>query len=144
MERDSSAPGAGVEFKSVPRLASEPTQSGAGRGGAHRAPLVLLAMLSLVVPTSLCAQGEVPEKRQSEILYLLRHDCGACHGLQLTGGLGPPLTVAALDAKPAYLLEQTILLGRAGTPMPPWRGILALPETAWLVKQLKAGLADGR
>ncbi|MGF1614343.1 MAG: c-type cytochrome [Gammaproteobacteria bacterium] len=145
MERDSSAPGAQVEFQPLPMLASQPTELGAGRGRARRAPMVpLLAMLSLAAPVSLCAEGEVPGKRQSEILYLLRHDCGACHGLQLTGGLGPPLTVAALDGKPTPLLEQTILLGRAGTPMPPWRGILAPPETAWLVKQLKAGLADGK
>lgn len=105
-----------------------------------------LAILSVAVHLSApsLATADVPGKRQLEILNLLRHDCGACHGLRLTGGLGPPLTASALDGKPVATLEQTILLGRSGTPMPPWQGILNRPEAAWLVKQLKTGLADGK
>lgn len=101
----------------------------------------MLTMLALLGPYSLpsLAGTDVPGQRQSEIRYLLRHDCGACHGLRLTGGLGPPLTAAALDGKPDAWLEQAIFLGRSGTPMPPWEGILTAAETVWLVKQLKAG-----
>lgn len=111
---------------------------------ASLARSVVLASLVALFSTPSLAGTDVPAERQSEILYLLRHDCGACHGLQLTGGLGPPLTASALGGKPAALLEQTILFGRPRTPMPPWDGILAPLESAWLVKQLKAGLADGK
>ena len=34
--------------------------------------------------------------RARALVTLLLHDCGACHGMKLTGGLGPPLTAAAL------------------------------------------------
>lgn len=72
---------------------------------------------------------------------LLRHDCGSCHGLTLRGGLGPPLTAAALADKPAALLVDTILDGRPGTPMPGWRGLLSAEEARWIVTVLKRGTA---
>jgi cytochrome c55X len=28
-------------------------------------------------------------RRQRELIRMVRQDCGSCHGLQLTGGLGP-------------------------------------------------------
>ncbi|HEB99314.1 MAG TPA: cytochrome c, partial [Thiotrichales bacterium] len=37
------------------------------------------------------------------------------------------------------LLLKTILDGRPGTPMPPWRPILTEEEAAWMVKVLKRG-----
>jgi len=74
--------------------------------------------------------------RQAELMHLLRHDCGSCHGMRLTGGLGPPLTPEALAGKPAAMLEYTIQAGRAGTPMPPWKGLLTDEETHWLVQVL--------
>ena len=30
--------------------------------------------------------------RQSQLIRMVRQDCGSCHGIQLTGGLGPALT----------------------------------------------------
>lgn len=76
-------------------------------------------------------------KRQEQLLYLLRQDCGACHGMRLTGGLGPALTPDALAGKPDALLVQTILEGRAGTPMPPWKPWLSLAEAEWLIHYLR-------
>lgn len=70
---------------------------------------------------------------------MLRHDCGSCHGLFLRGGLGPPLTAAALAGKPAPLLVETILDGRPGTPMPGWRGLLSAEEVHWIVNTLQQG-----
>lgn len=59
--------------------------------------------------------------------------------MTLRGGLGPPLTPAALDGKSQSALEATILFGRPGTPMPPWRGMLSEAEVRWLVQTLKSG-----
>ena len=80
--------------------------------------------------------------RQSELIHLLRHDCGSCHGLTLKGGLGPPLLPASLEGLPAEGLVAIILDGVPGKPMPPWRGLLPEAEVAWLVDQLQAGVGD--
>ena len=74
---------------------------------------------------------------------LLRHDCGACHGITMRGGLGPPLTPEALDGRSSAELVDTVLEGRPGTPMPGWRGLLTAEEARWLVETLKNGLDTG-
>ena len=79
-------------------------------------------------------------ERQRELTHLLRHDCGACHGLRLTGGLGPALDPDALRDKPAEGLAQTILRGRPGTAMPGWQPFLTEREAQWLVEALIHGL----
>jgi cytochrome c55X len=80
--------------------------------------------------------GTLPPERQQELEYLLYQDCGSCHGMRLTGGLGPALTPAALGGKPRELLFDTIREGRSGTPMPPWKNLLGDDEIAWLVDYL--------
>jgi cytochrome c55X len=77
--------------------------------------------------------------RQSELLYLLKHDCGSCHGMTRQGGLGPALLPAALQDRPTQLLVNTVLDGRPGTPMPPWRGELSEQDAQWLVDALRRG-----
>lgn len=81
----------------------------------------------------------ITQSRQSELLNLLRQDCGSCHGMTLKGGLGPALTPEQLSDKSIQMLVQTILAGRPGTPMPPWAPFITRYEAEWLVKQLKAG-----
>ena len=76
----------------------------------------------------LCSAGALaatsaPERREA-LVRLVRDDCGACHGLTLKGGLGSPLLPQSLAEKPDDVLVETILDGRPGTPMPPWRGML--------------------
>jgi len=80
--------------------------------------------------------AEPTPARQRELTNLLLQDCGSCHGLKLTGGLGPPLTREALAGKSADMLRAVILDGRAGTPMPPWRPLLSQEDADWLVQQL--------
>jgi cytochrome c55X len=77
--------------------------------------------------------------RQSELLYLLKHDCGSCHGMTRRGGLGPALLPGNLRDRPLPLLVDTVLDGRPGTPMPPWRGQLSEAEARWLVEVLRTG-----
>ncbi len=101
--------------------------------------MLLMAALVLLAPGITAAEPPTPERQQS-LLYLLRQDCGSCHGMRLTGGLGPPLTAEALRDKPAAMLTATVLGGRPGTPMPPWRGLLTEDEVNWLVARLREGL----
>ncbi len=79
----------------------------------------------------------ISPQRAAELDALLHQDCGSCHGLRLTGGLGPALTREALAGKPAALLAQTIRDGRPGTPMPPWKSILTEAEIQWMVKTIQ-------
>lgn len=90
------------------------------------------------------AVAEVPHERQEQLLYLLKHDCGSCHGMTLKGGLGPPLLPDAIANKPRETLVKTILYGRTGTPMGPWGRFISEQETRWLVERLRRGEIDAR
>jgi cytochrome c55X len=87
------------------------------------------------------AQEPVPA-RQAQLLRLLRQDCGSCHGMRLTGGLGPALTRQALADMPLESLAATIYHGRPGTPMPPWSSFMSAEEAQWLARLLLAGVPE--
>ena len=91
---------------------------------------VLFAVLSL---TGQSVAATLSTERQHELRNLLYQDCGSCHGMRLTGGLGPALTPQALQGKPRGLLIATVSEGRPGTPMPPWKPLLSQTDIAWLV-----------
>jgi cytochrome c55X len=101
-------------------------------------------MLALLFTAASADSPHVSRERQAELIRLVRQDCGSCHGMRLTGGLGPALTPEALRDKPAEALIQTILQGRPGTPMPPWKDFISGPEAAWIVNGLKKGFPDVR
>jgi cytochrome c55X len=84
--------------------------------------------------------GPPPAARQAELLHLLRHDCGSCHGLTMRGGLGPALSPQALAGKDDQVLTDIVLDGVPGTPMPPWRFALSRDEAAWMIARLKTGI----
>ena len=95
----------------------------------------------LIALLSLTAVADEPNpQRQQELINLLKHDCGSCHGLPPKGGLGPSLMPDALAGKSDEQLMATIQNGRPGTAMPPWKNFLTLDETNWLVKQLRQGI----
>lgn len=100
----------------------------------------LLAILLGGLATAALAEPSVA--RQKELIHLVRQDCGSCHGLTLQGGLGPALLPATLAGKPVEGLVATIIGGRAGTPMPPWRRFLAEDEAQWIVDKLMAGFPE--
>ncbi|MCC6531601.1 MAG: cytochrome c [Burkholderiales bacterium] len=77
--------------------------------------------------------------RAKELVRLVRQDCGSCHGLTLRGGLGPALLPDSLRDKPEESLRYTILLGRPGTAMPPWKSILSEAEVDWILQRLRTG-----
>jgi len=94
-------------------------------------------LLFLMFVTTTAFAGEPSADRQSTLRNMLNHDCGACHGLTLKGGLGPSLLPEALAGKPDDFLISTILNGREGTAMPPWQPFMNRDEAAWLVGILR-------
>ena len=100
---------------------------------------------ALMLPLALAASAqEVELARLQSLIRLVRQDCGACHGMHLTGGLGPALTRDALADKPLDALAATIVHGRPGTPMPPWRTMLSDTEVRWIAEQLARGFPEER
>ena len=99
------------------------------------------AFMALWAVPFAAAATEPPAPRQAELLHMLRHDCGACHGLRLDGGLGPPLTSAAMARYAPEVLEKMILEGRPGTPMPPWKALLGPADVRWMVHAIRSGKA---
>ncbi|WP_031433213.1 c-type cytochrome [Methylomarinum vadi] len=92
--------------------------------------------MALVLTTNAWADEPSVERKQ-ELVNLLKHDCGSCHGLRLRGGLGPSLLPEKLAGKEDRFLVQTILNGRPGTAMPPWRDFISAEEASWLVGYLR-------
>jgi cytochrome c55X len=84
--------------------------------------------------------ADISTERQSELIYLLKQDCGSCHGMTLKGGLGPALLPGTLNGKSRELLVTTILEGRVGTAMPPWKTMLNNDEAGWIATQLQQGV----
>ncbi|MDI3275822.1 MAG: c-type cytochrome [Pseudomonas sp.] len=97
---------------------------------------VILAALLLICATAVAAPDA---QRQAQLEHLLTQDCGACHGLHLTGGLGPELTRAALAGKSRDSLIATVTQGRPGTAMPGWAPLLSPGDIRWLVDLLLQG-----
>ncbi|MGP1628506.1 MAG: c-type cytochrome [Giesbergeria sp.] len=102
------------------------------------------AILALVPAFAIAgnAQASPDTERQQVLVQMVRQDCGSCHGLRLTGGLGPALTAAALTGKPVESLAATIYGGRPGTPMAPWNAMLSESEARWIAEQLQSGFPE--
>ena len=99
----------------------------------------LFTLMSLCFLAQDIEAAPIDVQRQQALIRLVRQDCGSCHGLTLQGGLGPPLTTAALHERSQELLSGVILLGRPGTPMPPFAGIVNEAEARWIAQRLLAG-----
>lgn len=104
--------------------------------------LAVLALSSLVSPAEADTGAAPSPARQKELVHLVRQECGFCHGLRLTGGLGSPLTAQAMLGKPAETLEAVIRYGIPGTAMPGWEPFLTEPETRWIVQNLQQGFPN--
>lgn len=102
-----------------------------------RATLGLIILCGLLPAESLAAP--LSSSRQNELENLLLEDCGACHGLHLTGGLGPSITRPALAGKSRQFLINTIANGRPGTAMPNWDALLNRQDIEWLADRLLNG-----
>ena len=96
-----------------------------------------LLFLALCTMAATAAAEVLTPQRQSQLRELVHQDCGSCHGMRLTGGLGPALTPEVLTGKNPEFLFVTISEGRPGTPMPPWKTLLSKAEINWIVEYLK-------
>lgn len=121
----------------------------AGPGGARHCPPMRLRTfrclaLSILLPAGVASAAgpALAAAEARELVRLVRQDCGSCHGLTLQGGLGTPLTREALAGKPAENLVATILHGRPGTAMPPWKTLLSEAQANWIVERLLAGFPE--
>ena len=98
----------------------------------------LPSIISLMMVT--CAvSAEINPARSNQLEHMLLQDCGSCHGLTIQGGLGPALLPEDLRGKPRDFLVDTILEGRTGTAMPPWKGLLSEQDAAWMADRLLSG-----
>ena len=86
------------------------------------------------------ARSEPDAATKTRLTHLLVQDCGSCHGLTLQGGLGKPLMPENVADRSTKVLAEIILDGIAGTPMPPWRGLITEAEALFLAETLKKGL----
>lgn len=103
--------------------------------------LVVLAPLALAsFSTPVIADSSAPDVgRQKALVHMVRQECGFCHGLRLTGGLGTPLTADVMRDRPAEAMVATILYGREGTAMPGWAPFITEAEAEWIVRKLQEG-----
>jgi cytochrome c55X len=104
----------------------------------HRGIFFLLFFLSFSIGAG-SARADVTPERQLQLIHLVRHDCGSCHGMTLKGGLGPALLPETLAEKSPDLLEDIIYFGLPERAMPPWEGLLTRQEIHWLVDRLQKG-----
>lgn len=83
-------------------------------------------------------------QRTAQLTYIVRQDCGSCHGMTLAGGLGPALVPAALKGKPAAYIKHVILYGNKNTAMPGWAPLLSEADAEWIAERLLTGFPDAR
>lgn len=114
-------------------VSSHPAVQGAG--------LLLPLMLLLGAALPPAVQAGEPARRDT-LVRMVRQDCGSCHGMRLTGGLGPAITREALADWPLDSLVATIYQGRPGTPMPGWRSMISEAEARWIAEQLRRGFPE--
>lgn len=98
---------------------------------------ILAAAFALTLAAGSAAAAQPSAARIAELENFVVQDCGSCHGLTMQGGLGLPLTRERLADFSAESLAYTILEGRPGTPMPPWRGLLNETDADWIARYLK-------
>ena len=96
------------------------------------------AAFALIAATVSASAGEIAPDI-ARLSNLVRQDCGSCHGLNLKGGLGKPLTAEQLRAWSSEQLVSIILNGVPGTPMPPWRPLISEADARWIADRLQQG-----
>ena len=82
---------------------------------------------------------EVTKERQSELRDFVEKNCPACHGMWMTGSLGPELSKANLQHLSVNAVTFTILYGRPAKGMPPWEAQLSEQDAYWIAEFLKQG-----
>lgn len=107
--------------------------------------LLVVMMFGVTFANSASAAAAEPSpQRAAQLTYMVRQDCGSCHGMTLAGGLGPALVPAALKGKPAAYIKHVILNGNKDTAMPGWSPLLSEADAEWIAERLLSGFPDAR
>ena len=107
--------------------------------------VLVILMFAMTFVNSAGADATKPAaQRAAQLTYMVRQDCGSCHGMTLAGGLGPALLPAALKGKPVAYLKHVILNGNKDTAMPGWSRLLSEPDAEWIAERLLTGFPDAR
>lgn len=104
--------------------------------------LSVMMLAWLAQGNALAADGAPGPDRQRELARFVHQECGFCHGLRLTGGLGSPLTAETMRDRPGDVMLAIILHGIPGTAMPGWKPYLSEQDAQWIVRALQEGLLD--
>jgi len=99
----------------------------------------IMALFFILSNQSYASEKSFSNLRKTQLTHMVKQDCGSCHGMTLKGGLGPALLPENLEGKSVLFIQNTILYGRSGTAMPPWKTLLTEQEVLWISQQLKAG-----
>jgi cytochrome c55X len=101
----------------------------------------LLHILAILMTSWFClfTHSAAIAKSKEELIHILKHDCGSCHGMTLKGGLGPNLLSERLKLQSLESIKNTILLGRPGTAMPPWQNLLSTDDIEKMAVLLREG-----
>ena len=100
-----------------------------------RIAIMLGLGLAMAAPSAMAAP-DLPVQRRHQLREMVVQDCGACHGMTLKGGLGSPLLPEDLSRLGWDAVVETILDGRPGTPMPPWKPLLSRDDAGWIAAYL--------
>ncbi len=98
-----------------------------------------LWMVWSVWPALAAGDVTLSQQEQQAMTRFVRQECGFCHGLRLTGGLGAPLTAEAMRDRPIEYLEAVIQHGIPGTAMPGWVPHLTPRQVHWIAERLREG-----
>lgn len=98
-----------------------------------------LCVVCMAWPMLAAGEASLDPQEQRELIRFVRQECGFCHGLRLTGGLGSPLTAAAMRERPIEYLEAVIQHGIPGTAMPGWAPHLTPRQVHWIAERLREG-----
>ncbi len=90
----------------------------------------------------LAAEAPPGAPERQSLTRFVRQECGFCHGLRLTGGLGAPLTVDRMRERPLDYLQSVILHGIPGTAMPGWSAFLTPQQVQWIAERLREGFPE--
>ena len=93
-----------------------------------------IACAAAALLSSAATAAEVSAERRAELERLVVQDCGSCHGMRLTGGLGAPITPAALAGRARSDIRTVIHDGLPGTAMPPWRPLISEADADWIAE----------
>ena len=77
--------------------------------------LLLVSYALLMVMIAAAVAAELSDARKTKLTYLVRQDCGSCHGMTLKGGLGSALTSDRLAG------EDTAALANPPFNVIPWQ-----------------------